>query len=67
MPKAATGAVLQRSSTVEMKMSSDFSFSICDFQQPSKLGCILNGCSSKEFNDGDDGVLRFLASTLKLG
>jgi hypothetical protein len=42
MPKVATGASLQRSLTVEMMVSSDFSFSIWNFQQPSKFGHTLN-------------------------
>jgi hypothetical protein len=46
--KAATRTVLQRSSTAETMVSSDFSFSIWTFQRPSKFGHVLNNHNRKD-------------------
>jgi hypothetical protein len=47
MPKAATGAVLQKNSTAEMMVSSNFSLSFQSFQRPSKFGHTLNDHNAK--------------------
>ncbi len=45
MPKAATRAVLQKNSTAEKRVASDFSFGTWNFRQPSKFCHILHrGC-----------------------
>jgi hypothetical protein len=56
MPKAATRAVLQRNSTVEMMVSSDFSFSIWNFERRSKFGQTLNNRNGKGSREDQAGV-----------
>jgi hypothetical protein len=57
MPKVATRAVHQRNLTAEMMVSSDFSLSIQNFQQPSKFGHILNNRNGKG-STGDQARVR---------
>jgi hypothetical protein len=47
MPKAATRAVLQKNSTAEMMVASDFSFGTWNFQHPSEFGRVISSGKKK--------------------